>query len=231
MLLGSEAWRKLVVDGAAQMGLDLTPEHTAAFARHAEELLRWNRKINLTTITEPQEVALKHFVDCLAPVPMIPQGVRVLDIGSGGGYPGIPLAVVRPDLHVILIDASRKKVSFLKHLIRTLTLTHTQALHTRSESLAADPEYAQAFGVIVCRAFAALDDFMAASRPLLARGGLLIALKGPRAVEKGRWVAKSEGAKSWSDPELGFRIDLHPYNLPILGDERTLVTMHRLRTD
>ncbi len=167
MHLGSADWKKLIVDGALRMGIDLSGEHTAAFARHAAELMQWNRKTNLTAITDPKAVALKHFVDCLAPVPKIPQCIRVLDIGSGGGFPGIPLAIVRPDLQVILIDASRKKISFLKHLIRTLPLAHTQALHIRSESLAADPDHAGAYGVIICRAFAALDDFITAAKPVL----------------------------------------------------------------
>ena len=106
-----------VEQGAKAMKIHVDRPHATQFARHAKELLEWNRFANLTAITDLKEIAEKHFLDTLPLVPLIPQGSQVLDIGSGGGFPGVPLKVMRPDLHVDLIEASRKKAHFLKHLI------------------------------------------------------------------------------------------------------------------
>jgi 16S rRNA (guanine527-N7)-methyltransferase len=131
MKIGSDEWSQVIVDGARAFGLDLDSRHTDRFAAHAAELLHWNKTINLTTITDPYEVAVKHFVDSLAPAELISPGANLLDIGSGGGFPGLPLKVVIPSLSITLVDASRKKVNFLKHVIRTLKLKGIEALHIR----------------------------------------------------------------------------------------------------
>ena len=90
MKIGSAKWKRLIIDGAGEMGIAVAPEKTDQFAIHAEELLRWTQKINLTAITDPLEVAVKHYLDSIAPAGMIPLDAAVLDMGSGGGFPGIP---------------------------------------------------------------------------------------------------------------------------------------------
>ncbi|MFC1883090.1 16S rRNA (guanine(527)-N(7))-methyltransferase RsmG [Thermodesulfobacteriota bacterium] len=141
MKIGSSEWSKLIIDGARAFDLDLDRHHTDRFTAYAAELLRWNQTINLTTLTDPCEVAVKHFVDSLAPAKLVSPGATLLDIGSGGGFPGIPLKVVIPTLSITLIDASRKKVTFLKHVIRTLKLEGIEALHIRAQDLAGDPAF------------------------------------------------------------------------------------------
>jgi len=178
MKIGSSEWLQVIVDGARAFDLDLDRHHTELFAVHATELLHWNNTINLTTITDPFEVAVKHFVDSLAPAKLVSPGVTLLDIGSGSGFPGIPLKVIMPSLAVTLIDASRKRVNFLKHVIRTLKLEGIQALHIRAEDLADDPAYRRHFDFITSRALTDLKSFIRQARPLLAVGGQMIALKG-----------------------------------------------------
>ncbi len=178
MKIGSTEWSKLIIDGARVFDLDLDRSHTDLFAAHAIELLHWTRTTNLTSITDPYEIAVKHFVDSLAPAGMISSDAALLDIGSGGGFPGFPLKVVMPSLEVTLVDASRKKVNFLKHVIRTLKLEGIEALHIRVEKLAADPAYEKRFDIITSRALTDLKSFIAQARPLLAVDGLMIALKG-----------------------------------------------------
>ena len=178
MKIGSEEWSQVLVDGAKAFDLDLDRRHTELFATHARELLHWNKTTNLTTITDPFEVAIKHYVDSLAPVRMIAPGATLLDIGSGGGFPGIPLKVILPTLSVTLIDASRKRVNFLKHAIRTLKIDDIEALHIRVEKLATDPAYGKRFDFITSRALTNLKSFSDKARPLLAADGLMIALKG-----------------------------------------------------
>jgi 16S rRNA (guanine527-N7)-methyltransferase len=178
MKIGSKEWSQVIVDGAKAFDLDLDHHHTDFFAAHAKELLHWNHTINLTTITDPFEVAVKHFVDSLAPVKLISPGATLLDIGSGSGFPGIPLKVIMPSLAVTLIDASRKRVNFLKNVIRTLRLDGIEALHIRAEDLADDSAYLKHFDTITSRALTDLKSFIRQARPLLAANGQMIALKG-----------------------------------------------------
>ena len=133
MQIGSKKWRDLLYEGAKQLDIQIDKRNIDKFATYALELLKWNQKTNLTAITDPVEVAVKHFLDSIVPVKIIPHQASLLDIGSGGGFPGIPLKISLPHLSVTLIDASRKKVSFLKHIIRILELGNIKALHIRSE--------------------------------------------------------------------------------------------------
>ena len=178
MKIESDEWSELIIKGARAFDLDLERHHTELFAVHARELLHWNQTINLTAITDPFEVAIKHFVDSLAPAELISPGASLLDIGSGGGFPGIPLKVVIPTLSMTLIDASRKKINFLKHVIRALELEEIEALHIRAEDLADDPAYHKHFDIITSRALTDLKSFVRQAHPLLAAKGQMIALKG-----------------------------------------------------
>jgi len=178
MEIGSKEWSNFLVDHAKAFDVDVGDGQIRLFTSHACELVKWNRKINITAITDPAEVATKHFLDSLSAVQFIPPHAKLLDIGSGGGFPGIPLKVIRSGLSVTLIDASRKKVSFLKHIIRTLKLDNIEARHIRAEELAELPDYANRFDVIISRALSSLEYFVRLALPLLAERGVVIALKG-----------------------------------------------------
>lgn len=216
MEIGSRAWRDLIRTGAAEMGLCVSPGQAEAFAEHARALLAWNRKTNLTAITDPGEVAVKHFLDAIVPSRHIPSGAVLLDIGSGGGFPGIPLKIMDPSLSVTLIDSVRKKTSFLNFVIRTLGLPGIEALHVRAEALATRPGMARRFDVVVCRALTALADFLRMARPLVRPGGLLIAMKGEISGEE---AAEAEAAIRLNG---GIAVDTVTYTLPVLHLSRRL---------
>ena len=229
MKIGSNEWSKLIIDGARAFDLDLDRHHTDLFAAHARELLHWNNTINLTTITEPFEVAVKHLVDSLAPAKLISPDATLLDIGSGGGFPGIPLKVVMPTLSVTLIDASRKKVSFLKHAIRTLKLKDIEARHIRSEDLTVEPSYIKRFDFIISRALTDLESFIRQGSPLLAEEGVMIALKGKvdqTEVETEESIALEKLNKS-NPNQHHFTMAVEKYELPFTQSKRSIITIRK----
>jgi 16S rRNA (guanine527-N7)-methyltransferase len=178
MEIGSKEWQRFIIDSARKLGIEIDERVSASFSIHAFELINWNRKINLTTVTDPREIAIKHFLDSLAPAGCIPDRGRLLDIGSGGGFPGIPLKIFKPSISALLIDGVRKKINFLKHVLRTLGLENIEARQIRTETLLKDPEYATSFDIIISRALSDLLTFVKSALPLLAKHGTIIAMKG-----------------------------------------------------
>jgi 16S rRNA (guanine527-N7)-methyltransferase len=215
----SPEWTHILEEGARAMGMRLERSQIAQFAIHARELTAWNRFTNLTAITDPMEIAVKHFLDTLPLSALPPPGSRVLDIGSGGGFPGIPLKILRPDLHLMLIDASRKKVSFQKYIIRELGIKDIEARNIRTEKLKRElqPE-SRPYHVIVSKAVSKLDRFLDQAIPLLRRPGIMIAMKG-RSVE-----AELEAARSKIEVE-GLVLTVKKYRLPHLDIERCLIIL------
>ena len=226
MQIGCEQWQALVINGAAQLGVDVRPSQAELLARHCQLLLEWNRKFNLTAITDPGEMAVKHVLDALAPVAHIPNQGHLLDIGTGGGFPGIPLKVLRPDQNMTLIDASRKKINFIKHVIRQLQLERIQALHARAEDLAGQSGGCKRFHVIVCRALGSLEDILRLAAPLILPGGRLVALKGPReAVHASAVWEQAPESKQDAPDRCYFKVTSHSYRLPFQGDSRSLIVL------
>ena len=229
MEIGTNEWSNFLIDYAKKIGIDFDRTQNRLFSAHAAELIKWNRKINLTTLTDPIEVASNHFLDSLVPARfMPPHAAKLLDIGSGGGFPGIPLKVLLPELSVTLIDASRKKVSFLKHVIRTLKLDDIEALQIRAEDLADRLSYVNRFDVIISRALTSLEFFVRLALPLLACGGLIMALKGQvdnMELADLRNNVLSKKMNSAGSIERLFTISLKKYSLPFLYSERTIVKL------
>ena len=192
MKLGSDAWKHLITSGAAQMGIEVSADQVEAFALHARELVLWNRKTNLTAIVDPQQLAVKHFLDAIAPLPHIPNQGALIDIGTGGGFPGIPLKVMRPDQPMTLIDSSRKKISFVKHIIRQLGLQKIEALHTRAQSLVLTDDHRGRYHVIVSRAVAEPAAILEIASGLPAPGCRIIIYQGPNTPENtGQGICRS----------------------------------------
>ena len=220
--IDSEHWRRILVDGARDLGVALSAAQAAAMGRHARELMTWNRVTNLTAITDPLAVALKHYVDALAAVPGIGAHLRILDAGAGGGFPGIPIGIARRDLNITLVDSVRKKISFLKYALAALALDNVTAVHGRLEELARMPAFAGRFDLVVCRAFAAVSDFADLTLPFLAPGGRLLAMKGPQAAHDHEAGTPDADGTVVFGGKL-FSMQIQPYTLPGLGDRRRLV--------
>jgi 16S rRNA (guanine527-N7)-methyltransferase len=178
---------KLIIEllkrGGDELSVPLTDATIALFLRYFRELKAWNRKINLTSIENDREIILRHFLDSLIPYPYIKGSKRLLDIGSGAGFPGIPIKIHDPSISVTLVDSVEKKVHFMKHIIRTLGLTGIEAVWGRVEDRSMIDRYSGAFDCVISRAFSELKDYLRLSLPYLAPGGTIIAIKGP-AYEK-----------------------------------------------
>lgn len=226
MDIDSEAWQWTVIAGAGELGVNVSLEQAQAMSVHAGELIQWNRISNLTAITDAVEVAIKHHVDSLALVNMIPERARVLDAGAGGGFPGLPIKIVRPDLSITLVDSVRKKTSFLNYTIGKLNLRGIHAVHGRLEDLADQSSYRGNFDVVVSRAFSALEHFAALALPFLTTGGSLLALKGPQA-ESDHEIDGIADDDTLVLAGTRFKIRIHRYTLPVLGDQRRLVRLTR----
>lgn len=234
MKIGDREWKQLIAGGARRFDIALKEATVERFAIHARELLKWNRKINLTAITDPLEVAVKHYLDAIAPIRFLPQSACLLDIGSGGGFPGIPLKIAMPQLPVTLIDASRKKVAFLTHTGRQLGLDRFQALHIRAEDLArrrlqrhirqaagdknAIEGFCESFDLIVTRALGSLDEFVALGLPVLSEAGAMVAYKGA--------VSEQEIAFDRFSA-AGLSVFVHRYELPYIKSKRSLVILRK----
>ena len=228
MKIGSKKWRDLLYEGARKLDIQIDKRTIDKFATHALELLKWNQKTNLTAITDPVEVAVKHFLDSIVPVKIIPHRASLLDIGSGGGFPGIPLKLSLPHLSVTLIDASRKKVSFLKHMIRMLELENIKALHIRSEAFAKAPGVAKSFEVVISRALSSMTSFALTALPFLKKDGVIIAMRGNVSNHDIQLLRSSFNKKHdmLMDKDIDeFEINVKRYSLPYLESNRSVVSL------
>lgn len=185
----------------------------------AGELLRWNRTHNLTAITDPLEIREKHLVDSLTLLPFLDKPHRLLDLGSGAGFPALPLKITRSDLEVISVDAVGKKIAFQRHVARTLGLCGFSAVHGRAEELPATPLCRPGFDIVTARALGSLGLLAALAAPFLAPGGRLIAMKGAEGDTE--LAAAQEELAS-----LGFVCTRQQHlGLPVSGAERWLLVL------
>ncbi len=179
-------WLIALRDGAASLGLTVTAEQESLFARFHALLLERNEQINLTAIIDPVEVAVKHFVDSLT-VELVwtpRDGDRALDIGTGAGFPGVPLAIRHPATDFILNDSIRKKTDFLQEATELLGLHNAHPVWARAEVLGREPDYRARQQAVLVRAVAHLGTLVEYALPLLAMGGILVAMKGPSGVKE-----------------------------------------------
>ena len=172
---------ELLTRGAEGLNLCLTPEQVQMFKDYYQELTSWNRRMNLTAIVEYQEAQTKHFLDSLTTSLVLSDRVReygrVMDIGSGGGFPGVPLKVVFPGIHLALMDSVGKKTTFLTHLVSFLGLTDVEVYTGRAEDLALNPRLRESFDVVVSRGIASMRILMELTLPYCRVGGMVVTLK------------------------------------------------------
>lgn len=231
---------KILIDGAKRLGLSLTRGQVECFQVYYEELIRWNRRVNLTAIVDYEGVQIKHFLDSLT-VTLAFTNVpsRILDIGTGAGLPGVPLKILYPAIGLTLVDSVHKKVAFLHHLIDRLGLEGVEILAERSEHLAQDESYRQQFDLVLSRGVAKLATLAELALPFCSLGGTFIAMKKGEVDEE---VAEAQRAIV----ALGGRLrqvkwirleDLTRGELTGLGDsekfekgERALVIIDKLTT-
>ncbi len=195
---------------AARAGLSPTQQQHDLFNRYIDLLLAGNERMNLTRITDRESAEIAHIGDALTVLPYLPPTAapRIADVGSGGGVPGIPLAIARPDAHVVLIESTQKKARFLTECVQALGLSIMSVLGRRVEDVGHDPAYRETFDAAACRAVATLDWLCEWCLPLVKKGGKLLAMKGPKAAEE---LPQAEHAIALVG---GGSPDVHPVELP-----------------
>ena len=210
--------RDILATTSSSLGISLSEKALRLFEIYHDELLTWNKKINLVSVKSDLDIPIRHFLDSLTLAPFIKdQRSQVLDIGSGAGFPGIPLKIAIPSLKVFLCESSRKKTSFLKHIIRTLHLTDITVIHNRAEHLMEDEAYRGTFTLVTSRATLKLPQLFRMGAYFLAPKGILLAMKSKKVEEELR-----EGVNI--SQNLGFNYSArHDITFPMTGDFRTII--------
>ena len=212
-----------LIRGGEELGVPLADAQLRQFSQYSAMLIEWNQRFNLTAITDPGDIFVRHFLDSLTCLLVIPpaeraKSLRVLDIGSGAGFPGLALAIAFPHWDVTLLEATGKKVRFLQAVIEETGISHAHALAGRAEEFAHQPAYRGRFQIVTARAVAALPVLLEYGLPFTARGGLLIAPK------KGDITAEVE-AGTRAAAVLGAQLATPvPVTLPELSDGRVIVS-------
>jgi len=208
------------------LGLQLTPQQYEQFQVYYQELIDWNRRINLTAITDYDEVQVKHFLDSLTVVLALKRplnkGIRLIDVGTGAGIPGIPLKILLPDIRLVLLDATRKKAKFLEYITERLDLKDVEIVVGRAEEIAHRSEYRQQFDLVLSRAVAGLPTLVELTLPFCAIGGRFIAQK------KGSIQAEVQSAQPAISLLGGELADVKRIDLPEFNDRRWLVVIDKI---
>lgn len=206
------------------MGLTVTDGQLSQFCAFNERLVEANKVMNLTAITDPKGVAIKHMADslsCYDPA-YFKEGARVLDLGTGAGFPGLPLLIYRPDLNVTFFDSLQKRLTFLENTVSDIGLT-ASFLHGRAEEMAHKPEYRSAFDIVTSRAVARLNILAEWALPYVKTGGYFISLKGAQYEDE-----LAEGEKALQI--LGGKIaEVRPVHLPGLDDVRAVLYIEKVK--
>jgi 16S rRNA (guanine527-N7)-methyltransferase len=205
-----------------ELDIHLGKREFALFEEYYRELMLWNKKMSLVSVKSPLDIPVKHFIDSLTVVPLIDDEKHsLLDIGSGAGFPGIPIKVVRNSLAVTLLDSSRKKTSFLKNIIRRLNLEDIQVINRRVERFAHERTDNRAFDVVISRASFKLPVLIEKCSRLVSENGILIAMKGKEIDQE------LKEAMKLSD-KAGLRFTMcQDITLPVSGDPRKIVLFER----
>jgi len=183
---------KLLLEGAKSLGLNLTSQNLEAFQIYYQELVTWNERFNLTTITAYEEVQVRHFLDSLSSLLVIGDpGIRAIDVGSGPGFPGLPLKILHPELRLTVLESVGKKVRFLEHITQRLGLEGVEIVRGRAEELGRDPDYREQFDLVLARAVAALPTLLEYTLPFCRVGGIFLAHKGSKIQQELKLAQKA----------------------------------------
>lgn len=213
---------KLLAEGAARFGVTVTEEQWSRFYDYMRLLQDYNNRVNLTAIKEDPAIITKHFVDCLSIAPFIQTGGKtktLCDIGTGAGFPGIPLKIAKPELRLILVDSLNKRLLFLEEVVRKLGLENVELVHMRAEDFGRDPSFRDSIDYSTARAVAPMNTLLELSTPPLKPGGMFIAMKGGR----------DEGSFESAASKLALTLDrTERFSIDVFDDDGTESAAERI---
>ncbi|MBV7329060.1 16S rRNA (guanine(527)-N(7))-methyltransferase RsmG [Chloroflexi bacterium TSY] len=224
---------KLLIQGCQALGINITQQQIQQFELYYEKLVEWNQKFNLTAITDYDEIQTKHFLDSIASLPILAQQVKdsapirhpykLIDVGTGAGFPGVPLKITNPTMDLTLMDGTGKKIQFLNHLVVQLTLDSTTIIQGRAEELGQQPGYREKYDLVTARAVAPLKTLIEYLLPLACLDGLVIVYKGGNAAQE--FAEAQRGIEI-----LGGKIErFSPVEVPYLDQERYILLIRKCR--
>lgn len=218
-------FKKKILEKGKEIKVDITENQVELFYEYMNLLVEWNNNINLTSITEPDDVILKHFIDSLTVCKYV-KNVSVIDVGTGAGFPGVPLKIVDKDVNITLLDSLNKRINFLNEVIDSLELYNIKAVHGRVEEVARNKEYRECFDVAVSRAVAPLNVLLEYMIPLVKVGGKCICMKGSNAEEE---IETSKNALKRLNAEIEL---VESFELPGTDMKRNIIVVKKLgKTD
>jgi len=220
-------WAPALQKTLARWEVTLPPDGLENFRIYLHELDHWNQRINLTALREPKHIALGHFADSLAPMCVDKvfeaKHIQAIDIGTGAGFPGLPLKIANPDWRFTLLESVGKKCDFLRAVINAMELNHVEVFQKRAEEIGHDKEHREKYDFVFARALSGLSTLIEYGLPFLKMNGILIA-------HRGRTAADEASRVNVALEELGGEIDgIHHYEIPDLGGSRALVLVKKVR--
>jgi len=218
----------ILIDGCQKMGINLNNEQIKKFSRYLELLAQWNQKINLTSLKTPQEIIIKHFLDSISCIKVInkyidTEGVSVIDVGAGAGFPGIPIKIICPSVRLSLLEARKKKTIFLEKVTEEMNFQQVEILNGRAETFGKDADHRERYDIAISRAVAHLNILSEYCLPLVRVGGFFVAQKGKS--------YKKETEKSFKTIQVlgGELIGAENVRIPFINQERYLLVIKKIK--
>lgn len=213
---------KLVCD-AKEIGIELNEFHVKQFEKYQELLLDWNEKINLTAITEEDDIITKHFIDSLSCLKYIRENDKILDVGTGAGFPGVPIKIVSRETKVTLLDSLNKRIVYLNDVIEKLELKDIEAFHGRAEEFGVKPDYREKYDIVTARAVANMKTLSEYCLPFVKVGGKFVCMKGSEYKEE------VEEAKSHIGNLGGKILEIEEVVLPGTDIKHTIIVIEKIK--
>jgi len=220
-----EEFEKIIIEKSNTIKVGIYEKEADLFYQYMNLLIEWNNNINLTSITEPRDIILKHFIDSLTVYKHV-KNMNIIDVGTGAGFPGIPLKIVDEDIKITLLDSLNKRINFLNEVIENLSLNNIKAVHGRVEEVGRNKEYRECYDVAVSRAVAPLNVLLEYMIPLVKVGGKCVCMKGSNVEEE---IKQSTNALKRLNAEIE---SVESFELPGTDMKRNIVVIKKLdKTD
>ncbi len=220
----SEKYIELLKEDSTKFGISLSEHQVEKFSLYAQLLVEWNEKINLTAITDEEGIVIKHFLDSISIIPFIGTETKsLIDVGTGAGFPGIPVKILNDKIKVTLLDSLEKRIKFLNEVSQNLGLKDIYSIHGRAEDFGSDKKYREQFDIATARAVASLPVLLEYCLPFVKVGGLFIAMKGPDAKIE---IKDSEKALNVLGGEI---MEVKEFSLPNSDNERCIIIIKKCR--